>query len=378
MDKRKETYLKQLYYNPKKPGSFSGINKLFHHVTREGKFNFTKEEIRNWLQSQEVHTTNLLVNRKIKRRSVISPYIDYMWDIDTASLINYAEDNKGYSHFILAIDVMSKYIWTKAVKSASAEETVKTLKHFFKIKRRKKGRKQRRGRMPNRIRSDPGTEYTAKDVQDFLKANNIKHYTTNNETKSNFAERGIQSIKSKLFKYMRSKLTKKWVDLLDNITYTYNHTIHRSIKQTPASVTKKDEIKLWRLLYTSKKIDLPLKNSYKFKVSDFVRISNLRRPFERYYSEHWTNEVFKIKSRSIKQYIPIYVLTDYVGLLIEGTFYEEELQKVHIDENTTYRVEEVKDNRVENGVEEVLVKWVGWPEKFNTWIPHENFDRYTT
>jgi len=377
MDKQKETYLKRLYYDPKKPASLSGINKLYHHVAQDGKYNFTRKQIQRWLQSQEVHTTNRLVNRKFNRRVVIAPYIDYMWDIDTASFINYAEDNKGYTHFILAIDVMSKYIWTKAIKTASGEETVRVLKDFFRIRRRKKGRKQRKARKPERIRSDAGSEYISKTVKEFLKKHGVKYYVTHNETKSNFAERGIQSIKSKLVRHMRAKLTKKWIDQLDNVTYAYNHTIHRSIKQTPASVTKKDEVKLWKMLYTSKKPALPIKSSYKLNVGDLVRISNLRRAFERYYSEHWTNEIFIVTKRQMKQYMPVYRLIDYAKLPVEGTFYEEELQKVYADENTVYKVEEVLDNEIQDGVRKYLVKWVGWPKKFNTWIPKENFTDYT-
>jgi len=377
MEKRKEAYLKRLYYDPKKPASFGGVNKLFHHITQDGKYNFTKEEIQKWLQSQEVHTTNRLVNRKIRRRAVIAPYIDYMWDVDTASFVNYGEDNKGFTHFILAIDVMSKYIWTKAIKTTSGEEAVKAFKDFFRIRRRKKGRKQRKGRIPQRIRTDPGTEFVNATVSSFLKKYGVKHFVTHNETKSNFSERGIQSVKGKLVRYMRSKITKKWIDQLDNVTYAYNHTIHRSTKQTPASVSKKDEIRLWKLLYNAKKPVLPLRNSYKFSVGDVVRISNLKRVFERHYNERWTNELFRVSHRTTKQYIAVYTLTDYDGKPIEGTFYEEELQKVYADEKTTYRVEDILGEEIQDGVKKYLVKWRGWPKEFNTWIPQENFADYT-
>ena len=356
MNKKKENYLKSIYYNTKKPGSFSGVNKLSLQVKKENKFKFTTDEIKKWLQSQEVHTTNRLVHRKFNRKQVIVPYIDYMWDADTASFVNYKNKNDKYGFFVLAIDIMSRFIWTKAVKTPSADETKKALQLFFK-----------KERVPERLRSDQGTEFSNDKMVKFYEQSNIKHFVTQNELKANYAERGIQTLKGKLTRYMRAKQTHRWVDELDNVTSAYNNTVHGSIKQTPASVTKKDEIKLWRLLYTSKKPTISPK-AFKFDINDVVRISKIRKPFHRYYSEHWTNELFFIEGRRMYQNISIYTLVDYYRDKILGTFYEQELQKVYVDKDTTYNIEAVEDTRIMNRKNESFVKWVGWPKKFNTWI----------
>jgi hypothetical protein len=356
MDEEKEKYLHEKYYNAKSPGSFAGINKIYYHVKKDGKFKFTKEEIQKWLQSQETHTTNQLVKKQNKRRKVVVPFIDYMWDIDTASFKNYSKKNDGYGYFILAIDIMSRFVWTQAIQSPSGEETAKVLSEILKS-----------GRKPLKLRSDKGTEFSNKIMRKLYKKYDIDHFVTQNETKANFAERCIQTIKAKLMRYMRSKQTYRWVDVLASITDTYNNTIHRSIKQTPASVSKRDEIKLWKLMYFSKQ-PIPKIKKYKFNVDEVVRVSKLRETFQRYYSEHWTNELFIIKERSMKQYIPTYSLTDYAGEEIEGVFYESELQRVYVDENTTYNIEKVLRKRTRNGRKESLVRWMGWPKKFDSWI----------
>ena len=60
---------------------------------------------------------------------------------------------------------------------------------------------------------------------------------------------------------------------------------------------------------------------------------------------------------------------------ITGEFYKQELQKVLVksDDEITYEVEaELKRRTVgpkNNRRIEVLVKWLGWPKRFNTWIP---------
>ena len=73
--------------------------------------------------------------------------------------------------------------------------------------------------------------------------------------------------------------------------------------------------------------------------------------------------------------IPQYTLTDFSGKEeLTGRFYENEMQ---LATYTVYKVEKVLDSRVnsETGDEEVLVKWLGWHEKHNQWIPKSNITR---
>lgn len=58
-----------------------------------------------------------------------------------------------------------------------------------------------------------------------------------------------------------------------------------------------------------------------------------------------------------------------LGDPIQGTFYASELQKVSKDENTIWRIDKILRKRKVRGKEEVLVRWLGWPKKFDSWIP---------
>ncbi len=64
---------------------------------------------------------------------------------------------------------------------------------------------------------------------------------------------------------------------------------------------------------------------------------------------------------------PVYKLLDYDHKAIEGTFYEQELQKV-IKTDDVYEVEKVLVTRKLGGKTEHFVKWVGYPDKFNSWV----------
>lgn len=53
---------------------------------------------------------------------------------------------------------------------------------------------------------------------------------------------------------------------------------------------------------------------------------------------------------------------------IDDTFYQPELQKVNKESDTTWKIEKIMKERKRNGVKEALVRWMGWPKKFDSWI----------
>ena len=74
----------------------------------------------------------------------------------------------------------------------------------------------------------------------------------------------------------------------------------------------------------------------------------------------------------MNQDIPMYQIKDYNNNIIESFFYGLEFQLANLDENTIYKIEKIKSRRKRTGINEVLVKWKGWPKKFNSWMPESN------
>ena len=64
---------------------------------------------------------------------------------------------------------------------------------------------------------------------------------------------------------------------------------------------------------------------------------------------------------------PVYVVKDDHGEIVEGTFCAEELQKV-IKKDNIYKIETVLKKRKKGRRVQYLVKWLGYPESFNSWI----------
>ena len=193
----------------------------------------------------------------------------------------------------------------------------------------------------------------------------------------------IRTLKALMYRYFTYKQTYKYDDILQDLVYNYNHSPHRSLNgRAPADINDANEAKVWNELYIDTLIPKPkIKREvkkrkpykkYKFKKGDFVRITHLKHPFDRDYQEKWTEEIFIIKSRYYRQGIPVYMLMDYDKDLIEGTFYQNELQKVNKDRDDLWRVDEVLKKRKRKGKEELYVSFMGWPKKSNMWLPAGN------
>ena len=92
-------------------------------------------------------------------------------------------------------------------------------------------------------------------------------------------ERFNRTLKPRMWKYFTSKNTLVYIDILLDIVHGYNNFYHRSIGQSPASVSLLNVGQVGRKLYGNswaKRI-----RELKFKLGDQVRISKSRRTFKK-------------------------------------------------------------------------------------------------
>ena len=369
-------YLASIYYDAKHPGSYAGPDKLYHVVKTEGKFKIGKYRIRKWLQDQESYSLTRGARRHFERNRVIVEKSNSQWDVDLADLSQLSKDNDGVKYLLVAIDVFSRFVWCQPLKTKEGGEVVKAIQRII-----------QQGRQPKTIRTDKGREFRNKKVASYLKSIGVYHFVTQNqETKANYSERSIKTLKQRLYRYVMKKRSPRYIDALQDLVSSYNNTVHRSLGRAPSSITPatEDESRLEQYLLRQKKQSRDVsskqhkgKRPYKYKIGQTVRISHVRGIFDREYSQKWTGELFKIKTRYKRETIPIYTLEDWSGEDIEGTFYESELQAVNVDENTEYFIEEILRKRTRNKQREILVKWLHWPQKYNSWIPEQDAKLYT-
>ena len=199
------------------------------------------------------------------------------------------------------IDLFGKYAWVVPIKDEKGTSIVNAFKKIIS-----------KGRKPNKIWVDQGSEFYNNSFKDFLKINNIEMYSTYSEGKSVVAERFIRTLKNKSFKHMTAISKNVSFDVLDDIVNKYNNTVHRTIKMKPIEVT--DDY------YAEYNEDPSNKKDPKFKVGDNVRISKYKNIFAKGYTPNWSEEVFVINK--IKNTVPwTYVINSLNGEEITGSFY---------------------------------------------------------
>ena len=79
--------------------------------------------------------------------------------------------------------------------------------------------------------------------------------------------------------------------------------------------------------------------------------------------QNWTEEIFVV-DEYLNTNPVTYKLVDLLGEKITGSFYEAELSPSSQD---VFRIEKVL--RRDQKKKKAFVKWKGYPDKFNSWVP---------
>ena len=94
------------------------------------------------------------------------------------------------------------------------------------------------------MESDRGAEFYNSIFQNFLKSENIQHYSRFTDKGPSIAERVIRSLRNLLNKPVFEKGNADWLSDLSSVMNKYNNTIHSLIKMTPNQASKKSNEKL--------------------------------------------------------------------------------------------------------------------------------------
>ena len=169
--------------------------------------------------------------------------------------------------------------------------------------------------------------------------------------------------------------TRKYIDILPDIIDSYNHSAHSSLgnKQTPHqvhSITDPTTIQR-QFKYMYKYTPHLNKNiSSNLSVGQYVRISdeNRNHVFRRGYTVQNTIEIFQISKVDTSQKPTVYYLNDLQGEEIKGIFYRDELTPTKLPEH--FQITIIRKKTV-SGRKKYLVRWLGYPDSFNSWIDED-------
>ena len=397
--------LAKIYLNPESPGSLGGIERLYQAAKTTGVPGVTRKSVRQYLSGEASYSLHRQARRHFTRIPTYAAGIDDQWQADLVDMQALSRANRGVKYLLTVIDVFSKYAWVVPAKNKSAAGMLDAFRTLLD--------EQAAPRRPSRLQTDKGKEFLNQKIQALLRDTyGIKHFTSWSDMKAAVVERFNRTLKSRMWQYFSARQTNHYLDVLPKLVQSYNHSHHRSIGTTPAQVTKANEQRIWKRLYGTKhsprpspgiagdagrgrrrrrQADAPLREAHpalppipkqmrttgdddcELKPGMMVRISHIKGAFEKGYLPNWSEEDFRI--REIVESPPVansrqrtvYKLDDREGEPVHGTWYREEIQPISKNRYLVERIIRRRPNK-QTGESECLVKWRGWPTKFNTWV----------
>lgn len=340
-----------MYTNTRNPAGFSTAQRL-KQATKA-----SKTDVLEYLRGQDSHTLHRRARRTFPRNVTYADNIDDCWQADLADFSAIKEDNEGYTFILCVIDVFSRYAWTIPVKNKKATTVRDAFDALF----------QSTNRRPTRLLTDKGGELKNATLKLFLRQRDIEYAHTNNpDTKCTIAERFIGTLRLWLQRIFTHRENYQYVrEVLQDVTYAYNHKVHRTLKMTPFEASQPERVlevynTLYSLRLSGKKVTPTL------KVGDYVRLSREKQRFEKGCHWNWSEEIFQI-TQVIPHKQPVYRIADLDhNEVLEGTFYSWELNPVSKPE--AFKIAYIVDERGKGARKQVMVHWRGYPKSSRSWI----------
>ncbi len=358
MNQKTARLLYKLYTTPGLSTTFGSKSHLFKAAKLRDP-RITLHEVEQWLNTMDAYTLHRLPRRKNQPR-VEKSGIDEQWSADLCDMSNIAEYNDNMKFMLTVIDCFSKRADGEPVEDKSASKVATA---FEKILDRSEARK------PQLLETDRGKEFWNEKVRGVCARHNIRHFSSYSVNKASTVERFNRTLKSLLYRYFTHNNTYRWIEVLPEVLQSYNNRWHRSIKMAPNEVNNTNEKMVRRNLYSK-----ATKQEKTLREGDLVRISKARRTFHHGYLPTFTEELFRI-CHVLQTKPKRYKLEDMMGEKLLGSFSKDELQKVIKGAKDLWKIEKILKTRKRHNVKEHLIRWRGFPEKFDSWIPDKDIIR---
>lgn len=295
-------------------------------------------------------------------RMVKAPAMDYTWSGDLSDMKTWMDKNDDYRYIFACVDVVTRYAWARPMKTKTTEDILAALGSIIEEPSPMPGGDG--FRKPKFLWIDQEAGMLSKEMSKWLQQHNIQVYHTFSVRKSVIVERFFRTLKSLMWKELTALNSVRWIDILEELISKYNHTTHGPMGMTPfyASRHPEEAQKVWMKRFLQR----PRPTAPVFHVGDKVRVSRQKGQFEKESDISWSREIYTVRKVDASKYPPVYHLEDEQKEPITGSFYAEELQKTKVGD--IFLVEKVLQEKKVRGRTQILVKWLGYPDKFNSWI----------
>lgn len=303
-----EEALRQAYYDPKSSASFGGIDRLIKCTGAPRKV------VAKFLQQQDTYTKHKAVRHEFRRRKIVVPCVDYLWQADLVVISKFSRKNEGVKYLLTVIDVLSRYGFARPLRNKTSFTVTAAFSDILLVSKRQ----------PRFLQTDRGTEFGAYFKASLLK-NNITMFHNFSPLKAAMVERFNRTLMMRIHKYLTYTKSTVYVNHLQDFIESYNSSVHRIIKCAPKDVDKFNEMDVW--MNTYKNLENFRGAKPKYSTGHFVRIKADKKTFEKGFTRTFSDEIYRI--REIVNSNPItYLLSNSLNEDIFGVFYNEELSSV--------------------------------------------------
>lgn len=287
------------------------------------------KRIQRFLDEQIPYGVHKPLRKNFKRNHYYVSQINELFEIDLVDLSSLSSQNDGYKFLLTIVDTFSKRAWVKMLKNKSGAEITKKFREIT----------DGEGIRPMTVRSDRGKEFNNSTFLTFLKNRNIKHQfpSTTSAFKCSIVEIFNKTLKNKMNRYFTFARTKRYVNILDKLVQSYNHSFHSTIQMRPADV----QVKHTPLIYanTHRKHVKEKPTGILFNIGDHVRVvRKTKSAFKRGYTPNFSREIFNVVKIINKIPHALYVIADAEGRIIDGKLYSWELARVEIPSENAKRI----------------------------------------
>lgn len=302
--------LSQLYDDPATGGNL-GRDKFYDKVVQR-YIGISRADVEKFVQNDEVHQIHRpIANRfKVVRPLHIPEGPGIRWQMDLIDLgAEKQHDNLGYRYVLLVIDIFSKMLWTRKLKSKEGDKVAGAFEDIL----------QQGEPAPHVLQSDNGSEFRNRWFTELLDEDhyNVKqvHGLPYKPQSQGCVERVGKTIKRMLYSHMTRYNTNIWADVLQVTVKNYNTMTHSSTGYTPqflhgntdASIVQKVRERIQKR--NCKWLESNKSKYFKeVQVGDSVRVCNLvfkenrkkkkSHMVTKSYKPNWSREIYQVVSIS--------------------------------------------------------------------------------
>lgn len=206
----------------------SGTN--LHQRLMKEFVNISRKDVNNTLKNIEIkQLTHNIEENKIVQPIIASKPMEH-WQIDLIDISSIAKQNDNINFLMNVIDIFSKFSWSYPLKNKSSKSIAYSLQQIICIEG-----------APEIIQSDNGSEFINEDFIKLCQRFDIEHRTSlpYKSSTNGGIEKLNSTIKNYIYKYLSDHQSKRYIDNLSFMLYSYNTTTHSTTKKTPFEIHRK-------------------------------------------------------------------------------------------------------------------------------------------